>query len=93
MLEVAFLASHLLWMMSRSDMETLYDMITVNPAKALRLTDFAITVGASANLVVLDQADIGDALRFHGRPRAVISHGCLVDLDRMAALAAGAATE
>jgi cytosine deaminase len=93
MLEVAFLASHLLWMMSRSDMETLYDMITVNPAKALRLADFAITVGASANLVVLDQADIGDALRFHGRPRAVISHGCLIDLDRMAALAAVAATE
>jgi cytosine deaminase len=88
MLEVAFLASHLLWMMSRSDMETLYDMITVNPARALRLREFAIAVGASANLVVLDQPDIGDALRFHGRPRAVISHGCLVDLDRMKALAA-----
>ncbi len=93
MLEVAFLASHLLWMMSRSDMETLYDMITVNPAKALHLADFAIAVGAPANLVVLNQLDIADALRFHGRPRVVISHGRLVDLDRMAALAAAAATE
>lgn len=93
MLEVAFLASHLLWMMSRSDMETLYDMITVNPAKALRIADFAITAGAPANLVVLAQPDIADALRFHGRPCAVISHGCLVDLDRMTALAAAAATE
>jgi cytosine deaminase len=93
MLEVAFLASHLLWMMSRSDMETLYDMITVNPAKALHIADFAIAVGAPANLVVLDQTDIADALRFHGRPRAVISHGLLVDLDRVAALAAAAGTE
>ena len=93
MLEVAFLASHLLWMMSRSDMEALYDMITVNPAKALQLADFGLAVGAPANLVVLHQADITDALRFHSRPRAVISHGRLVDLDRMAALATAAATE
>ncbi len=93
MLEVAFLASHLLWMMSRNDMETLYDMITVNSARALRLTDFGVVAGASANLVVLDQADITDALRFHGQPRAVISHGRLVDLNGMAALAAAAATE
>ena len=88
MLEVAFLASHLLWMMSRSDMETLYDLITVNPAKALRIATFGIAAGAPANLVVLGQPDIADALRFHDRPRTVISHGGLVDLDRMAALAA-----
>jgi cytosine/creatinine deaminase len=88
MLEVAFLASHLLWMMSRNDMETLYDMITVNPAKALNIADFAIAVGAPANLVVLDRPDIGEAFRFHDRPRAVISHGHPVDLDRMRELAA-----
>jgi cytosine deaminase len=92
MLEVAFLASHLLWMMSKTDMATLYDMITVNPAKALHIADFGIAVGAPANLVVLDQPDIVEALRFHGRPRAVISHGRLVDLARMKELAsAGAA--
>jgi len=87
MLEVAFLASHLLWMMSRDDMETLYDMITVNPAAALRIPDFAIAVGAPANIVVLDQPDVGEALRFHGRPRAVISHGRLVNLRQMSELA------
>jgi len=87
MLEVAFLASHLLWMMSRNDMETLYDMITVNPAKALNIADFAIAVGAPANIVVLDQPDVGEALRFHGRPRAVISHGRLVNLQQMSELA------
>jgi cytosine/creatinine deaminase len=35
----------------------------------------------------LDQPDVGEALRFHGQPRAVISHGRLVDLDRMSDLA------
>ena len=30
MLEIAFLGSHLLWMMAREDREILYDMITVN---------------------------------------------------------------
>lgn len=87
MLEVAFLASHLLWMMSRRDMETLYDMITVNPARALNIPDFEIAVGAPANLVVLDHPDVAEALRFHGRPRAVISHGRPVDLRRMGELA------
>jgi cytosine deaminase len=88
MLEVAFLASHLLWMMSRNDMETLYDMITANPAEALNIPDFAIVIGAPANIVVLDQPDVGEALRFHSRPRAVISHGRPIDLDRMRQLAA-----
>jgi cytosine/creatinine deaminase len=42
---------------------------------------------------VLDQPDIADALRFHGQPRAVISHGRPVDLDRMTALVAAGAAE
>jgi len=88
MLEVAFLASHLLWMMSRNDMETLYDMITVNPAAALNIGDFGLRVGAPANIVVLDQPSISETLRFHGEPRAVISRGRLVDLHRMRELAA-----
>jgi cytosine/creatinine deaminase len=91
MLEVAFLAAHLLWMMSRADMETLYDMVTVRPAAALHIPDHDIAIGAPANLVVLEQPDVGEALRFHGRPRAVVSHGHPVDLDRMSALA-GAGT-
>jgi cytosine/creatinine deaminase len=87
MLEVAFLAAHLLWMMSRADIETLYDMVTVQAAAALHIPDHDIAIGAPANLVVLDQPDVGEALRFHGRPRAVISHGRPVDLDRMSELA------
>ena len=87
MLEVAFLASHLLWMMSRRDVETLYDMITIAAAKAMNIPNFGIAKGQPAHLVVLDQADVVEALRFHGAPRAVISHGRLVDLAKMRELA------
>jgi cytosine deaminase len=89
MLEVAFLASHLLWMMSRQDMETLYDMITIAAAKAMNIGNFGIAKGQPAHLVVLDQPDVVEALRFHGAPRAVISHGRLVDLPKMRELAEG----
>jgi len=87
MLEVAFLASHLLWMMSRRDMETLYDMITVRPAAALRIADFGLALGAPANIVVHGQPDVVEALRCHEAPRALISHGRTVDLTLMRRLA------
>ena len=87
MLEIAFLAAHLLWMTTRAEIETLYDMVTVAPARAINLAEFGIAVGAPAHLVVLDQDDVVDALRFHTPPRHVISHGRRVDLDRMRALA------
>jgi cytosine deaminase len=87
MLEVAFLASHLLWMMSRADMETLYDMITTAPAKAMNVSNHGIAVGNAANLVVLDRPDVNEALRFHGAPAAVISHGRVVDLASMQEMA------
>ena len=58
MLEVAFLASHLLWMMTPKDRETLYEMITINPAKMLHVKDYDLTVGNEANMAVLDANDL-----------------------------------
>ncbi len=83
MLEVAFLASHLLWMTTRAKIETLCDMVTSLPAGALNLKDYGIAIGHPANLVVLGQPDVVEALRFHAAPRAVISHGRLLDADRL----------
>jgi cytosine deaminase len=83
MLEVAFLNSHLLWYTTREDMETLYDMVTKNAAKAIGLKDFELKVGAAANLVVLDQPNVLEALRFHEKPAFVISHGKLIDQKAM----------
>jgi cytosine/creatinine deaminase len=85
--EVAFLAAHLLWMTKASEIETLYDMITTRPAAAMNLPGYGLEVGCAANLVVLDHPDVTEALRFHTPPAFVISHGRLVDAERMRALA------
>jgi cytosine deaminase len=92
MLEVAFLASHLLWMTAREEIDQLYNMVTVNPARAMNIADFGLEVGAPAHLVVLDQPDELEALRYHAAPAHVISHGRIVDRQQMASLA-GQGTE
>jgi cytosine/creatinine deaminase len=88
MLEVAFLASHLLWMMTRQEVAKLYDMITVDAAKAINLDGFGLAVGAPASLVVLEAPDEVEALRFHGPPAHIISNGKLVDAAKMHAIVA-----
>jgi cytosine deaminase len=83
MLEVAFLAAHLLWMTTKRELETLYDMITVNAARAMNIKEHALKIGAPANLVVLAAPNVLEALREHRAPLYVISHGKLIDHDRM----------
>jgi len=83
MLEVAFLAAHLLWMTTHRELETLYDMITKRAARAMNVKDHALKIGAPANLVVLAARNVLEALREHRAPLHVISHGRLVDRDRM----------
>ena len=60
MLEVAFLASHLLWMTTSAQMETLYDMITLKAAQAMGLREFGLKAGAPAHVIshgkLVDQA-------------------------------------
>ena len=79
MLEVAFLAAHLLWMTTRPEMETLYDMVTTRAAHAINVQQHKLEVGAPANLVVLEAPDVLEALREHAPPLTVISHGKLLD--------------
>jgi cytosine deaminase len=89
MLEVAFLGSHLLWFTSNEDIDALYDMATMNAARCIGLKDFEIKVGAPANLVVLDQPSVIEALRFHEAPLFTISHGKLVDAGKYRSIAFG----
>lgn len=83
MLEVAFLASHLLWMTTRAEMETLYEMITTRAAQSMGLHEFELKEGRPAHLVVLDAPNVLEALRDHAAPLHVISHGKLVDRQKM----------
>ncbi len=80
LLEVAFLASHLLWMTTRREMETLYDLVTTEAGRAIGLPQHRLEIGAPANLVVLNAPDVLEALRQHAAPAHVISHGRLVQL-------------
>jgi cytosine deaminase len=78
MLEVAFLASHLLWMTTQADRERLYDMVTREAARAIGLADFGLRVGGPAHLVVLEATDLLEAFRYHSAPAFVVSHGKLL---------------
>ncbi|MFA5625612.1 MAG: amidohydrolase family protein [Bradymonadales bacterium] len=78
MLEVAFLASHLLWMTSAAKIEKLYDMITLLGAKAMGIESYALAEGNDAALVVLHDDNVLDALRNHSAPRYVISSGKVI---------------
>ena len=75
MLQVAFLASHLLRMITFDDMELLYDMITVTAAKVLGMEGHELKVGGNADLVVLDQKDVYHAIWYHRAPVYVIKNG------------------
>ncbi len=83
MLEVAFLNSHLLWMTSTEDMETLYDMISIEAARAMGVADFKLEAGRTANLVVLQDESVVEAFRNHREVKYLVSHGRLVDLDSL----------
>ena len=83
MLEVAFLAAHLLWMTTNREIETLYDMITINAARAMNLDNHILKVGSSANLVVLAAPNVLEALREHAAPSHVISQGKLINRAKM----------
>jgi cytosine/adenosine deaminase-related metal-dependent hydrolase len=67
-------------------METLYDMITRSAAQAMGLERFALEAGAPANLVVLRERNVLEALRNHEAPVFVISHGKLVDQSKLHAM-------
>ncbi len=75
MLEVAFLAAHIMQMTTYDDIDILYDLITTNAAKALGIENFELSVGNPANLVILDANNEVEALWNHEAPAAVIKAG------------------
>ena len=75
MLEVAFLAAHLMWMTTFQEMEILYDLITTRAAQALGIREFELKEGNRANLVVLNAESIWEAIWSHEAPLYVIKDG------------------
>jgi cytosine/creatinine deaminase len=91
MLEVAFLAAHLLWMTTTEDLNKLYDMITTQAFRAMGLPGMELRTGSPADLVILQASSILEALRTHAAPQHVISHGRLVEASQLEALREGRA--
>lgn len=83
MMEVAFLGCHLLWMMTDDGQEKLYDAVTVNGAVGMNVPGYLLESGNPANLVVHAPGTLTEVLRFQAPPKAVVSHGRLVDLAAM----------
>lgn len=75
MLEVAFLAAHLMWMNSRKEMDILYDLITTNAAQALSIDGHKLVEGGNADLVVLNAENVWESIWNHEAPLHVIKNG------------------
>jgi cytosine deaminase len=78
LLEVAFLAAHLLEMRSAADLEILVDLISTSAARVLGLPDHGLRVGGPGDLLVHDAARTVDLLARHEAPRVVVRRGEVV---------------
>jgi cytosine deaminase len=79
LLEVAFLAAHLLDMRAAPQLEVLVDLITTSAARVLGLTGYGLRVGRRADLLVHDAVRTVDLLARHAPPRTVIRAGRVLD--------------
>jgi cytosine deaminase len=77
-LQAAFTLAHYGQMSGFEEIRTLIDMITVNGARALGLTDYGLEPGCRADLVVFDAPTESDAIRLMAPRRLVIRGGKVV---------------
>jgi cytosine deaminase len=73
-LQAAFVLVHLGQMSGDSELRRLIEMITTNPATALGVADYGLSVGGPADLVVFDAPSEADALRLVA-PRSLVMKG------------------
>jgi cytosine/creatinine deaminase len=78
LLEVAFLAAHLLDMRSARQQEVLVDLVTTSAARVLGLADHGLRKGGPADLLVHDATRTVDLLAHHAPPRVVLRAGRVV---------------
>jgi cytosine deaminase len=78
LLEVAFLAAHLLEMRTAPDLEVLVDLVTTGAARVLGLAGFGLREGGPGDLLVHDAERTVDLLARHAAPRAVVRGGRVV---------------
>ncbi|MDK1385820.1 amidohydrolase family protein [Sinorhizobium sp. 8-89] len=78
MLEVAHMAIHVAQMAGIEDKHKIFDAITVNSAKTMGLEGYGLEVGCKADLIVLQAADVIEALRLKANRLFVIKSGKVI---------------
>ncbi len=78
MLQVALITAHAAQMSLPHEREKIFDMITNDAAKILKLDDYGISVGNPANLVITDAKNIDEAISLQPERRFVIRSGKVI---------------
>ena len=78
LLEVAFLAAHLLDMRTGPQLELLVDLVTTSAGRVVGLSGYGLRVGGPADLLVHDAQRTVDLVARHAPPRAVIRAGTVL---------------
>jgi cytosine deaminase len=77
-LQVGFLLAFAAQFSTRGDVETLYDMATVNGARLMRLDGYGLALGGRADLVVVAAPSVQEAYRTQPPRLAVVHDGRVV---------------
>jgi cytosine deaminase len=77
-LQAAFVLVHFAQMSGQTELETLFDMITTRPAQALGISNYGLSEGSPADLVVFAAPSETDALRLVAPRRLVLRAGRVV---------------
>jgi cytosine/creatinine deaminase len=78
MLEVAHMGVHVSQMGGVDEKKKLFDAITINSAKTMGLENYGLTFGSNADLVVLQAADVVEAIRLKPTRLYVLKAGEIV---------------
>lgn len=78
MLAAAYLLMHTAQLNGYEQVNTLFDMITINSAKTMHLSDYGIKPGNSADLIILDAENPFEAIRLQAECLYVIRKGKVI---------------
>ncbi|MGA0541159.1 amidohydrolase family protein [Neotabrizicola sp. VNH66] len=78
MVEVAHMAVHVAQMGGIDEKRALFDAITVNSAKTMGIEGYGLAVGCNADLVLLQAADVTEAIRLKPVRLAVVKAGRVI---------------
>lgn len=77
-LDTAYFVTHYGHLVGAAQLPLVFDMTTVNSAKALALEDYGIKPGNQADMIILDAKNISDVIRLRSECTCVIRKGKVI---------------